>query len=281
MIERVAGLTPERFRRDYLHPMRPVVLTDGARPWPAVGKWTPEWFARTYPDLEVPYEMWAGSSDSRDDIFDYATNRVQRHARMADFVPLLLGSTGRTIYSTMFRVFDQLPELAGDIEPLDPYIGLGRALPLRNRLLLPPNLWTGPAGALTVLHFDRAHNLYVQIHGHKKWILFPPEESHNLYWPCEDLAVRLQQFSPVDAERPDLERYPRFAGARPVELVLEPGEILFVPTGWWHQVRSLDPSIALNFFWIAPVATPLALRQYYYHLARIAVTRRLRAMRRA
>src|SRR5262249_42658284 len=49
-----------------------------------------------------------------------------------------------------------------------------------------------------------------------------------------------------DVEQPDLERFPLFAKAVPIRLVLEPGEMLFVPSHWWHTVRMLSPSITLS-----------------------------------
>jgi len=137
------------------------------------------------------------------------------------------------------------------------------------------SLWTGPGGTLSVLHFDRVHNFSVQLYGRKKWILIPPEQYADVYWPCDELRAGMLLFSPVDAERPDLADFPRFARARPIEVTLEPGEILFLPTGWWHQVRSLDPSISLNFFWFAPLRTPLALRRYCVEWLRLFVKQKL------
>lgn len=268
MIERAGTLTPAEFRDRFVRPQKPVLLAGLARHWPAVAKWSPAWFRREIPDVVVPYEEWYGTAD---DAFDYDSRHVTRYARMDEFVGLLERRSGRELYSTMFRVFEKLPHLARDIEPVvETMIPLWPA-PLRRLLTLAPNLWTGPAGTVSVLHFDRVHNLYVQIHGRKKWVLISPRRSVEVYWPCDDLRVGMLQFSPVDAEHPNLARYPRFADADAVEVILEPGDVLFVPTGWWHQVRSLDVSVSLNFFWIAPFGSPLALRRYYAHLLRRAL----------
>jgi ribosomal protein L16 Arg81 hydroxylase len=53
------------------------------------------------------------------------------------------------------------------------------------------------------------------------------------------------RFADVDCEAPDRSRHPRFAGAWVYDVVLSPGELLFVPVGWWHQVRALEPSISI------------------------------------
>ena len=54
-------------------------------------------------------------------------------------------------------------------------------------------------------------------------------------------------FSPVDADAPDLARYPAFAQVKVLETTLEPGDTLFLPLGWWHQVAGLEVSVSLSF----------------------------------
>jgi peptidyl-lysine (3S)-dioxygenase / protease len=85
--------------------------------------------------------------------------------------------------------------------------------------------------------------------------------------------------SPVDVQRPDLVRFPRFAHARAVTCTIGPGDALFLPAHWWHEVTSSpDPrppwlhprNVAINY-WYAPVWTkpypcatcPLALAPEY------------------
>jgi ribosomal protein L16 Arg81 hydroxylase len=102
------------------------------------------------------------------------------------------------------------------------------------------SLWFGPAGTITPLHHDTMNILFTQIVGRKQLVLVPPTQTHLLY---NDLNV----FSEVDAERPDLQRFPRFARATPVTVLVEPGQALFIPVGWWHHVRAIDVSISVSF----------------------------------
>jgi ribosomal protein L16 Arg81 hydroxylase len=81
--------------------------------------------------------------------------------------------------------------------------------------------------------------LLAQVVGRKRITLIPSFESHLVY---NHIGV----YSQVDCENPDLSRYPLFAKASKFETVLEPGEVLFIPVGWWHQVRSLDVSISVS-----------------------------------
>jgi len=109
-------------------------------------------------------------------------------------------------------------------------------------------MWIGPAGTVTPLHHDLTNNLIAQVVGRKRIKLAPSSEVGRLY---NDAHV----FSEIgDLENPNLnrERFARLEGARVYDLVLEPGDILFVPFAWWHQVKSLDFSVTItytNFLW--------------------------------
>lgn len=103
--------------------------------------------------------------------------------------------------------------------------------------------------ALSPVHYDQAQNLYFQIRGSKRFLLFPPEVGHCFYpYPVVhpmDLRAR------VDLGRPDYEAYPQLRGALGKGIVadLRPGDLLFLPSHWWHQVQSLeDTNISLNFW---------------------------------
>jgi ribosomal protein L16 Arg81 hydroxylase len=54
-------------------------------------------------------------------------------------------------------------------------------------------------------------------------------------------------FSQVDPENVDRDRFPLFRKAKPIEITVAPGEVLFIPIGWWHHVRALDLSISISF----------------------------------
>src|SRR5436190_12746226 len=157
IISRVECPSPEAFQREFLAAERPVILAGLTRRWRAVGRWTLEYFKAKIPDLSVRYELWESDPDSEEDVSSYTRQRVFRWAPMAEFVDLLQQSSGRSMYSTNFPIFDFAPELSSDIEPLDRYMAIPRWLPevVRRIFQVEPYLWTGPAGAVTLLHFDR------------------------------------------------------------------------------------------------------------------------------
>src|SRR5262249_45618195 len=101
-------------------------------------------------------------------------------------------------------------------------------------------LFVGGSGTVTHLHNDQPCNLFVQIHGRKKWTLFLPSDSALLrpratktaYFKCE---------SRLDGPDGLLEKAVRF------EVVLEPGDVLYVPPHVWHHVENLTETIGLGY----------------------------------
>lgn len=148
-------------------------------------------------------------------------------------------------------MLDYLDLAAADAPGLPPYVG---NLELRelNRYCHwpawfprpgPPRFWLGPAGTVTPLHADYDDNLFVQIWGTKRIIVAPPHHDEFLY-PTE--ANALLYGSPFDPEAPDFARFPLARRAALLELVVGPGDALYVPAGWYHQVRSLSFSLSSN-----------------------------------
>jgi len=132
------------------------------------------------------------------------------------------------------------------------------------------NLWLGSSdpnlGANSGLHHDIGDNLYILVKGRKKVRLFSPADSFNLYTVGNILTVSKQglhqlcgsresHWSQIDFNKPEeeiIEKYPRYSQARSVECMVEEGEMLFIPSGWWHQVTSYGIHIAINV-WTTPV----------------------------
>uniref|UniRef100_A0A060TCP5 ARAD1D40260p n=1 Tax=Blastobotrys adeninivorans TaxID=409370 RepID=A0A060TCP5_BLAAD len=107
------------------------------------------------------------------------------------------------------------------------------------------NGWFGPEGTETPLHYDNCDNVFVQVVGYKYIRLYDPE--CNAY---PDMA--LKNTSLVDVSRPldheYLSKFPQFPWEQYKEVVLGPGDALFIPKTWWHYVRSQTISISLSFW---------------------------------
>ena len=129
-----------------------------------------------------------------------------------------------------------------------------------------PSIWLGPEGSVTPLHRDSADNFAFHIFGCKRWTLFPPEQHCDLgILSLEGLQQTGGEFaiSEIDVEDPDLERFPEFKKAQPIQLDLNTcggGEVLFLPAGWHHHVRTLETSLMLNYWVEDPKYSPAFLK---------------------
>ena len=183
---------------------------------------------------------------------------VPVRARIGDYVNTAF-APDRAMQDMTMRAYLDL--VSTGTSELPPYVG-NLALRELNSLchwpgyfhkMGPPRFWLGPAGTVTPLHCDHDDNVFAQVWGTKRIFLSPPHHDEFLY---TSQANALLFGSPVNPEAPDFLRYPLARQASFVECIVHPGELLYVPAGWFHQVRSLTFSLSANR-WAR--ALPLAL----------------------
>lgn len=119
-------------------------------------------------------------------------------------------------------------------------------------------MYMGPGGHITNLHYDILDGTLVQLHGTKKVVLFPPTQTNNLYpFPVYThlrYGLKLRCcYSQVEIENPNLQLFPKFQQALPYkyEVILNQGEILYIPAYWWHEVTTLGNEMvcSVSRFW--------------------------------
>jgi len=100
-------------------------------------------------------------------------------------------------------------------------------------------------------HFDLSDNIAVVALGRRRFTLFPPQATADLYVGPLNNTLAGQPISMPDPLRPDFAAYPRFEQA--IELAqtaeLAPGDAIFIPTLWWHHVAALDSVNVLVNYW--------------------------------
>ncbi len=121
-----------------------------------------------------------------------------------------------------------------------------------------PRLWIGSATTVST-HYDLSDNIACVAAGRRRFTLFPPDQLKHLYVGPLDFTLAGQPVSMVDLRDPDLARFPRFAEAmaHAVTADLEPGDCLYIPPLWWHQVEALSPlNLLVNYWWNAAGTPP-------------------------
>ncbi|XP_053739117.1 2-oxoglutarate and iron-dependent oxygenase JMJD4 isoform X2 [Synchiropus splendidus] len=109
-------------------------------------------------------------------------------------------------------------------------------------------VYMGPKGSWTPFHADvfRSYSWSANICGRKKWLLYPPGQEDFLRDTHGNLA-----YDVTSAELRDKSLFPRSDEAcQPLEIIQEAGEIIFVPSGWHHQVYNLEDTISINHNWL-------------------------------
>ena len=112
-----------------------------------------------------------------------------------------------------------------------------------------PMLFTGGAGSITHMHYDidLSHILHTQFAGRKRVLMFPNKEQYKLYRkPYEVLS--LADFSHYYEQNgaPDYEKFPALKLAEGFDFILEPGDTLFMPAGYWHHMEYLESGFAMS-----------------------------------
>ncbi|KAG6544655.1 hypothetical protein Mapa_013845 [Marchantia paleacea] len=107
-------------------------------------------------------------------------------------------------------------------------------------------VYMGPKGTWTPLHADvlRSYSWSANVCGRKKWLLLPPEQVELVYDRFQRDTV-YDIYSEVSAQQ-----FPGFSQTRWMECNQGPGEILFVPSGWFHQVTNVEDTISINHNWL-------------------------------
>ncbi len=232
-VPRVRTPSRQAFLDDHYAANRPVVIEGAMDDWPAVDAWTLPELKRRLGDRTIEAQR------NRDADPDYERHSARLRHRMpfGEYVDAVANAAGPTndLYVTANNAGvnrDALRPLWDDVGPLAEYL---RADPAN-----PGFFWFGPAGTVTPLHHDLTNNFMAQVVGRKRVLLIPPAELPRLY---NDRHC----YSQVDPLAPDLGRHPLFADVAVADVVIGPRDLLFLPVGWWHHVRSLDVSITVTF----------------------------------
>ena len=200
--------------------------------------------------LRGPVERWPLAAMTPDTLRErFGTLPVR--ARVGDYIRQAFRPY-RPMRDMLLREYLDLEpgRIHGPDEP-PPYVGnmelreLNRLChwPAYFRKMGPPRFWLGPIGTMTPLHCDFDDNVFAQIWGTKRIFLVPPHHDEFLY---VREANPVLFGSPFDPEQPDFDSYPLARQANAVDVIVEPGDMLYVPAGWYHQVRALTFSLSSN-----------------------------------
>lgn len=254
IVDRRTRVNVRDFRRDYIDRNMPVVLTGTMRDWPAMRMWSFDYFASLADDREHRLDVGNVMQDA---------TRLGASGLRAYVESLREGSgSGDVRYLANFDLFGAFPALRDDID---------MSLIRDNKRHAVASGWIGPAGTFTGWHTDYADNILAQVHGRKIVDLIPASFGRGMYPSAKfDRGATISRVG----DRAGAAEFPLHHFLRFERVVLDPGTMVFIPKGWWHRVRSAEPSISVSFLGFSwqeefGVARNAARARTALHLARL------------
>lgn len=221
---------PDFFYRHHYETNRPAKLTGIVDHWPALARWSLDHFAAAAGDAVV--EAQVGRERSPD--YELAKDDHRRLVRFGELIDWLRKhEASNDVYLTAYNSGTNAAALSPLWDDMAPIALLDET---RER---DGFFWLGPKGTLTPWHHDLTNNLLVQVIGRKRVRMAPP-------WAFARMRNSRHCFSDWGNEA-----LPAGHGdtAKPpvLETVIGPGEAIFLPVGWWHQIEALDLSASMGF----------------------------------
>ena len=233
-IDKVEDISPEDFKKNYYDTMTPLIITGLAKKWPAYNKWNWDYFKEIVGNVKVGLY-----NNVKSDAYT-PINTADDYKTFGEYIDIIKeGPAAWRIF--LFNIFQHAPQLTKDFTWPE-YL-------MKGFVKRYPMLFVGGETSITHMHFDidLSHILHTQFMGRKRVLLFPNEEEHKLYRkPFEVLS--LVDFSHYHQGNgtPDYEAFPAVRYAKGYEVILEHGDTLFMPAGFWHHMEYLDSGFAMS-----------------------------------
>jgi len=234
-VDIVKQISPDEFREQYYNPMIPAVIKDLAKDWPAYQKWNWDYFKEIVGQKEVGIY-----NNIKSDAYT-PINKADQYTTFGDYIDMVRnGPAAWRIF--LFNIFTHAPQLAQDFTWPDHLMkGYVKKFPM---------LFVGGQGSITHMHFDidLSHIMHTQFVGRKRVLLFPFTEQHKLYRkPFEVLSLAdFSNYADPGKSKVNTSDFPALKLAQGMEVVLNHGDTLFMPAGYWHHMEYLDSGFAMS-----------------------------------
>lgn len=240
-VDVVDEISAHDFRENYYYPMRPLVIRNLAKNWPAYHRWNWDYFKSLVGNQKV-----ALYNNIKSDAYT-PINTADDYKTFGEYIDMIKqGPAAWRIF--LFNIFDHAPELINDFTwPEELMKGFVKKYPM---------LFTGGQTSITHMHFDIdvSHILHTQFAGRKRVLLFPNEEKDKLYRkPFEVLSLAdFSNYYDPEKSKVDYNQFPALQNAKGFDLTLEHGDTLFMPAGYWHHMEYLDSGFAMSLRALQP-----------------------------
>ncbi|XP_060552824.1 bifunctional peptidase and (3S)-lysyl hydroxylase Jmjd7-like isoform X2 [Ruditapes philippinarum] len=256
--------SPLQFYRDFVAPNKPVLIKNAIDHWPALKKWTPEYLRDKIGDQEVTVAVTPnGYADAvTDGKFVMPEERMMKLSQFLDILDKPESAKG--VFYVQKQNSNLTDEFVSVMEDVDPEIKWGSDA--FGKAPDAVNFWMGDKRAVTSMHRDHYENLYCVVRGWKKFLLIPPTDLPSVPYELFPAAVFQEndkgQFMIVDDDKtgqvpwvaidplnPDYNKFPQYRNAKPIEVTVHAGQMLYLPSLWFHHVQQSHGCIAVNYWY--------------------------------
>jgi len=226
-VERIENINKKDFIKKYKNKNKPVVITKLTKDWPALKKWNIQYIKTVAGDNIVPlYD----SQPSKDTKHQHAP---ATHMSLKSYIHLLQKGE-KNLRMFFYNILAEVPQLTKDFNYPDIGLNLFKKLPV---------LFLGGKDARVQMHFDidMADILLCHFGGKKRIMLFSPEQTKYIY----RVPFSFSSLNTIDYENPDYKTFPALKELQGEIIELNHGDIIYIPSGYWHFVMYDDISFSM------------------------------------
>ncbi|KAM7449657.1 hypothetical protein ABFA07_002570 [Porites harrisoni] len=214
---------PREFFEENVRPGKPLLLRGAAKSMPAYSKWTDGYLSERFGEVGIDVEE--GKKENR--------SLATFHFKLQDFISRYKNEDIYMVESLPLKMREEYALLkslrcGGYTEVLQDAV-----------------VWFSSGGTKSVLHFDSVDNINCLFDGTKELLMI-----NKSYLEQAHIDKVEGAFSTVDVDSVDMYKFPGLQTIPYYKVLMEPGDCLFIPSRWIHQVRSYGSrNLAVNIWW--------------------------------
>ncbi|KYN41660.1 JmjC domain-containing protein 7 [Trachymyrmex septentrionalis] len=272
------SITPLAFYREYVSKNVPLVIRGAIKHWPAIDKWSIPYFRKVLADEKISVAVTPnGYADAvikgDDGTKEFFVMPEERLLTISAFLDTL----ENTIENSVFYIQKQNSNFIHSFCKLwpDAEIEILWASEAFGKHPDAVNFWMGDERAVTSMHKDPYENIHCVVSGKKNFILHPPtdlpwipyqnypsavyKEHKPGKWIIESINETLDSgritnltstpWICIDPLNPNYEKYPEYRNTHNLKVTLRAGDILYLPSLWFHHVTQSHACISINYWY--------------------------------
>jgi hypothetical protein len=238
-IDVVKDISPEKFNNLYFKKQKPVVIKGLTANTFAGTNWSIDYFKDTMGDAVI--DVFDNSRQNQGSAFTNPDLKM----KLRDFLSLLSKDEPTNLRIFLYNMFKQNPQLKNEFPCPQLFKGVLDGV---------GHMFFGGKNTTVRIHYDidMSNVLHTHFGGRKRVVLISPEYTDLLY------CLPLNTYSLIDPDKPDYKKYPALQFIKGYDFIIEPGDSVFMPSGYWHYMTYLESGFSVSYRKIGPTVNHMA-----------------------